>query len=401
MVVQSFNFSNLMKCSFKAAFLFFAALISGVACTKGEPQTPSGGGFEELVPVKPDYSNVKFFYNGTDEDGLTDIWTIVLYTDMEMTSTGSPLVGKGPGQAMRIVVNAEKNPSGKPDLSYVAGDYSAPSSSGDFSAGTWQTGFFTKVDSPWGGVDVPSGTYFADFAEGSDEFDTDLLREGGFSVSVQEDGTVALDGILVGGMFLKRYFSWTGKPEVNDVQDEISVPSWPNSNLSADVVLPSFTQARLIDRKDVYTYDQRARSFVLYLAEDGVDISGEWPAGSGKVLRMEVFVSWETAVENGLPEGTYTALPASTMYWGTALRGEYIKPGVLLSGRPDVFSYFSGTWYLDLDNGTWKDYARVDGGKLTVSRDGISHELEIDLQDCSSPAFGISGTWGTDAPISL
>ncbi len=378
-----------MKIFHGAALLSLAAIVLVAACTKGDPAGPGNGGFEELVPDKPEYVNAEFVYRGGMDDGSADIWTIVLGTDLSNAGTGKEL---------HIVVNAEANPSGEPDLSYVAGDYSAQSSTGDFSVGTWQTGYMDTVDSPAGDVDFPKGSYYAETADGASE--VDFLREGGFAVTVNDDGSVSVDGILVGGKYLKRYFSWTGTPEISEGQDE-APETLPNSNLTADLELPAFSQARLIDRKDVYTWDQRARSFVLYLAEDGVDISSEWPAGTGKVLRIELFVSWETDVNDGIPAGTYTAIPAASMYIDGGIVGEYIRPGVLVSGKPDTFEHFAGSWYLELENGEWKNYARVDGGDVVVSRDGDAHDIEIRLSDCADPANAISGVWTSDVPISL
>lgn len=389
-----------MKFFFKAAFLTAAAVLTAIACTKVTPQEPADGGSVELVPDKPEYKNAKFVYGGGMDGGSTDIWTIVLYTDMELAGTGNPVAGTGPGDVIRIVVNTEANPSSEPELSFVAGDYSAPVSSGDFSAGTFQTGYMVTVDSPVGEAEIPEGSYYAEFADGSSDFEPDFLREGGFDVLLNDDGTVTVDGVLVGDKFLKRYFSWTGTPEVSDGQNAGSV-TWPNSNLTSDLDLPDFTKARLIDREDIYTLDQRARSFVLYLAEDGVDISSEWPSGTGKVLRLEMFVSWETDVNEGIPAGTYTAIPASSMYENGGIVGSNIKPGVLVSGKPDTFEHFAGSWYLELENGSWKNYARIDGGDIAVERNGDAHSIEIRLSDCASPANAISGLWESDDPIAL
>lgn len=361
--------------------------------------TPGGdGGFTELVPEKPDYCNARLVYNGYDGESA-DVWTLVLYTDMALEGSGSVLEGAGPGQALNLVVNAESNPDGGPVLSYLEGDYSEPAGGGDFSAGTWQSGDMADVDTPQGIIELPYGSYHAEFADGQSGYEADLLREGGFSVEVADDGTVTIEGILVGGKFLKRYFSYSGKPEVVDgSQGSGQTPGSDNSNLSEDVRLPEFTQARLLDRKDVYTWDERARAFVLYLAEDGVDLSGEWPSGSGKVLRVEFFVSWETDVRQGIPEGVYSAV---SMNENGGIPGEEIKAFGLVPGYPDKFQYFTGSWYLELEDDAWRTYARVADGSMTVDRDGDAHSLEISLSDCSNPPFSISGSWSTDGPIEV
>ena len=218
-------------------------------------------------------------------------------------------------------------------------------------------------------------------------------------MDVADDGTVTIEGVLVGNSFLKRYFSYSGKPEIIDLsQGSGETPGSDNSNLTESVDLSGFTQARLFDRKDVYTWDERARAFVLYLADDGVDISGEWPSGSGRVLRVEFFVSWETDVHDGIPEGLYEAV---SMNADGGIPGEEIKAFGLVPGYPDKFEYFSGSWYLELEDGGWKTYARIADGTMNYDRDGDAHVLDFKLDDCSDPPYRLNGTWATDGPIEV
>ena len=351
-----------------------AAMALFASCEKdGNPGegTPDGG-FQELVPEKPDYINAEFIYHGDDGMGDSDWWELTLCTDMEMVSTSTPVAGTGPGQAIYFTLNAKKNEAAEADLSFVAGKYGSQSNSGDFSAGTFVQGYIYSIEIPGGEIEIPDGTYFADFADGSTDYNPDLLREGDFTITVNEDGTCTVEGILVGTEYLKRYFSYTGTPK--------------------------FTKARLIDRKDTYTWDQSNRAFALYLAEEGIDLSGEWPSGTGKVMRIEFFVSWDTDVAEGIPAGTYTM---AYQYPDGGIPKDEIVPFRIAPGYPDKFQYFTGTWYIDLDGGEWTEYARISGGSVTVERNGDAHALSISLEDCSNPAYKVSGSWTTDGPIGL
>ena len=221
-----------------------AAMALFASCEKdGNPgeEIPNGG-FQELVPEKPDYINAEFIYHGDDGMGDSD----------------------------------------------------------------FVQGYIYSIEIPGGEIEIPDGTYFADFADGSTDYNPDLLREGDFTITVNEDGTCTVEGVLVGTEYLKRYFSYTGTPKVTDKSGENGSDNTPNSSLTGDITLPQFTKARLIDRKDTYTWDQSNRAFALYLAEEGIDLSGEWPSGTGKVMRIEFFVSWDTDVAEGIPAGTYT-----------------------------------------------------------------------------------------------
>ena len=184
-----------MKVQFKLAALLVCAAFSA-ACTKEGPGPgkQEQGGFEELVPEKPDYVGAELLYGGYSGESA-DVWTLLLHTDMEVDGTSDPIVGEGPGQVLKLVVNAESNSGSVPDLTLLAGEYSAPANSGDFSVGTWQTGDIFEMDTPQGAVEVPYGSYYAEFADGQTGFDADLLREGSFSVDVADDGTVTIEGV--------------------------------------------------------------------------------------------------------------------------------------------------------------------------------------------------------------
>ena len=182
-----------------------AAMALFASCEKdGNPgeEIPNGG-FQELVPEKPDYINAEFIYHGDDGMGDSDWWELTLCTDMEMVSTSTPVAGTGPGQAIYFTLNAKKNEAAEADLSFVAGKYGSQSNSGDFSAGTFVQGYIYSIEIPGGEIEIPDGTYFADFADGSTDYNPDLLREGDFTITVNEDGTCTVEGVLVGTEYLK------------------------------------------------------------------------------------------------------------------------------------------------------------------------------------------------------
>ena len=81
---------------------------------------------------------------------------------------------------------------------------------------------------------------------------------------------------------------------------------------------------------------------------------------------------------------------------------ELLKPGNIASGYPNGFTYPGGTWYEKLQNGAMKEYARIDGGTMTVARDGNKHTLTIDFIDCDKEhPHHVRTTYSQDAPITV
>lgn len=401
-----------MKANYKILMALLAGAFVFGSCEKtpANPGSSSGGGFEEPVPEKPEYVNAIFRYHGDDGMGDSDWWELVLYTDMEMLNTTTPLQGTGPGQAIYFTLNAPYNPAQTADLHYVAGDYHEQSNSGDFSEGTFQGGEVYEQQIPGGIMQIPDGTYFCDFPADGSEYEPDLLKEGQFTITANDDGTCTVEGILVGTEFIKRYFSFTGTPVVES-ETTGGGTDVPNSTLTEDLSLPQFTKAWLVDRKDTYTGlvgdGESPRAFALFLANGTIDVSGgtygQTITGSGQLMRIEFFVSWDTDVEGGIPAGDYVM--AQSYPDGGILRDE-IVPGKLAPGYPDKFENFTGTWYVNLqenaDGGQdWIDYARIAGGTVSVTRDGDACTLIISLEDCSEPAWSVSGTWTSDSPVEV
>lgn len=382
--------------------LVFTAFAAG--CRKdnapgNQDDTKKDDGFEELVPERPEYVSAALSYYGSAGLTTSDYWVISLYTDMETANDGTMT---GPGQTIRLAVNAQYNEKQSADIKYLIGEYTQPSNSGDYSPGTFMTGYINEIDGPGGKEQKPAGTYFGNLPSGSTDIEADLLREGGFTITDNGDGTYTVEGILVGTDYLKRYFSYTGQLTVNDSSGEDPDEKVPNSNLEADVDLSliSFTQSSLTDNGDFFFLgDESYRIFVLYIAEDGVALSEKagTPSGKGKLMRIEFSVPYATNVEDGIPEGEYTIMKRT----GGGIAREDIVPFRVVEGRPDVFENNTGTWYQEIDGSGWIEYARIADGSVTVVRNGSGHKLTIDLKDCSDPAWSLNGTWETSEAITV
>jgi len=220
--------------------------------------------------------------------------------------------------------------------------------------------------------------------------DYDLLDEGAVSITGSNDGTYRIDGILVGKKYTKRYFRWEGKVEPrNNVPEEI-----PNSTLKTDISGLTFTKGQLVDKGDYFRLmDESYRCFLLFLVDDGAEFPFERPAGTSRVLRLEMLVPWDTDLKEGIPAGTYHMVPRNP---DTSMDKDDIVPGVAVTGLPDVFAEWkmAGTWYYEMYENDWsKTYARIDGGTITIDRgsDG-SHTISYDLTDCQRNPKRISGT---------
>ena len=115
---------------------------------------------------------------------------------------------------------------------------------------------------------------------------------------------------------------------------------------------------------------------------------------------MEFFVEWATDVTQGIPAGTYKVVARDEESKG--IPREFLKPGGIASGYPNVFTYPQGTWYEKISNGTMKEYARIDGGTMTVARDGDKHTLTIDFIDCDKAhPHHVRTTYSQDTPINV
>lgn len=355
-----------------------------VSCEKA----PVNGGqdddlpvFTEPVPEVMAFTEASLSYYGDDSfSGVSDLWVLEL---------GGCTADGGETYKVAVSLNAMPDESGKPVLERLEGQYFMGSYSGDMSAGTFNSGYMDDVDTPDGEIQCPEGSYFDRVLDGTSV--PDLLREGYCTVTIEGEGAVSVDGMMVGTEYRKRYFTYKGNPEVSD-KTGWTGSGIPNTSLTGDVELTSLTQTRLVDKGDSYWLgDQSYRHFEFYLADSGIDLSSQWPTGDGELLRLEFFVPWETDPEDGIPAGTYS-VPDDIPVSGGMYR-EDIVPYRIVPGYPDKFTGNTGTWYQRLEDGKWAEYARITGGTVTVERPGGKYRITVDLTDCGDPSHHVRSVW--------
>ena len=116
--------------------------------------------------------------------------------------------------------------------------------------------------------------------------------------------------------------------------------------------------------------------------------------------RQRKSAEWATDVTQGIPAGTYKVVARDEESKG--IPREFLKPGGIASGYPNVFTYPQGTWYEKISNGTMKEYARIDSGTMTVARDGDKHTLTIDFIDCDKVhPHHVRTTYSQDTPVNV
>ena len=123
----------------------------------------------------------------------------------------------------------------------------------------------------------------------------------------------------------------------------------------------------------------------------GLDLSTQWPGGDGELLRIELFVPWDTDPADGIPAGIYT-VPDDVPPSGGVYR-EDIVPYRIVPGYPDKFTSSSGTWYQYMEAGQWVRYARITGGTLKVERPDGRYRITAEFTDCAAPAHRITCLW--------
>lgn len=379
------------------------AVVSACAlasCSDNDTENPEGekpgGENGKPTPETVEFVNSNLVYWG-DEDGVgTDHFVLTLYTDMEVDAAGNPI---GPGKIMAFSLNVPPFAPGTTEFPLPESTFDAAPNGYTFNEWTFNLGYMNQMDLPTGKVEVPGGTFYGDVKAYSTSVDADLLSGGKMTVKRSDGGEYTISGTLVGDLSLKRYFTYTGKLTTIDRHE--STEETPNSTLTTDLALNEWTQARLQDKGDsYYLQDESCRVVELYLAEDGVGLTDTWPTGDGRVLKVEFFVEWATDVTQGIPAGTYKVVARDEESKG--IPREFLKPGGIASGYPNVFTYPQGTWYEKISNGTMKEYARIDSGTMTVARDGDKHTLTIDFIDCDKAhPHHVRTTYSQDTPINV
>lgn len=382
-------------------WLFAVASVCALtACSDNDTENPegekNGGENGKPTPETVEFINSNLVYWG-DEDGVgTDHFVLTLYTDMEVDAAGNPI---GPGKIMAFSLNVPPFASGTTEFPLPEGTFDAAPNGYTFNEWTFNLGYMNQMDLPTGKVEVPAGSFYGDVKAHSTSVDADLLSGGKMTVKRSADGEYTISGVLVGDLSLKRYFTYTGK--LTTIDRHGSTEEIPNSTLNADLTLNEWAQARLQDKGDFYyLQDESCRVLELYLAEEGVGLAETWPTGNGRVLKVEFFVEWATDVTQGIPAGTYKVVARDEESKG--ILREFLKPGGIASGYPNVFTYPAGTWYEKISNGTMKEYARIDAGTMTVVRDGDKHTLTIDFIDCDKAhPHHVRSTFSQDTPINV
>lgn len=186
-------------------------------CGSKEHAEPAAPPFVEAVPETTVFTDAEAVYYGDDGNtGISDMWNIILTTDMEHDALGNPL---GPGKMLQISCNTSREQEMSSDC--LEGVYVAPSADYDYSIGTFNPGSMVSVDIPGGSLEAPAMSYFGDLSSGSQDFVPDLLREGHTVVDINDDGTFTIEGTLIGQMFLKRNFTYTGELRAIDMSPSV------------------------------------------------------------------------------------------------------------------------------------------------------------------------------------
>lgn len=368
----------------KWIYLLICSVLALTACSDDDNQDNGGNTItipdgENNTPEIVNYTQASLVYWGIqDVSDESCHFELSLYTDMEINYDGNPI---GPGKIMRLSMNAPLFDKGTTEFPLPEGTYKASPANYIFDAWTFNTGYEDQINLPTGVIAVNRGTFYGDVAPYSTEYEADLLNVGKFSIKKNTDGTYSISGWAAGNSSRKRNFTYTGELKTTDRHTDVE--QIPNSTITEDLSLTEFTQARLQDKGNSYYLDEedRIRVFSLYLAEEGVNLEGTWPKGSGKFLKLEIFVAWETDVNAGIPAGTYTV--AEREKESSGIPKELMKPFNIASGYPNKFTYPDGTWYQKFKDGVIdKEYARIDKGTMKVTRDDDGgHTLTIDFID--------------------
>lgn len=369
--------------------LLFGAVF--VSCSDSD----NGGG--NSVPVNPPvrYTNASLVYYGDEGyTGESCEFTLTMYTDMKIDDTGNPI---GPGKILQLDFNAELFDDDATEFPIPAGKYYASASDYSFSPFSFNWGYVRSFDLPGqGSVSIPVNSFYGEIPAGSTAFDPDLLDEGAFEVEVAGDGSYTVAGCVVGDKFMKRNFIFSGKLTAADRRGDVPGPKPDNTTLAGDLVLDYFTQARLRDLgQPIPTGDESYRAFELILADDAADLDMEWPS-KGRMLKVTLFVAYGADVADGIPAGEYTMTTDRSD--GGVDRDEMV-PFRVRCGVPDLYSHPSGTWYLDYTSGSLGGYARINGGRMRVERDGDAHTIEIEFTDCAENAHRVSCSYSQRTPM--
>lgn len=389
----------------KWMYLLAGCVVALAACSdEDHPGTqegngPGASGKDDNAPEIVRYTHANLVYRGQAEEDASCLFELSLYTDMELNYDGNPI---GPGKIMRLSMNAPSFEKDATEFPLPEGSFTASPANYVFNEWTFNTGYTYQMDLPTGKIEVNGGTFYGDVQPYSTEYEADLLDVGKFNVKKNPDGTYTVDGWAAGNSSLKHHLLYTG--ELKTIDRHESTEEVPNSTITEDILLTTLTKARLQDQGNYYWLEEedRIRVFTLYLAEEGVNLEKTWAADNGKVLKIELFVEWETDVNQGIPAGTYTVTSRDPESNG--ILKENMIPFHIASGDPNRFTYVGGTWYQTLKEGAMdQEYARIDEGSMMVERgENGSHTLTIDFIDSNKEEpHHIRCIYTQDEPIAV
>ena len=91
--------------------------------------------------------------------GYSDGWIVKLYTDMEIDEAGAPV---GPGVVTQLLLNAEYDQSQSGSAEFLSGRYTEMFNSGNFSPGTFVSGYMTTINLPGQQLELADATFYAE-----------------------------------------------------------------------------------------------------------------------------------------------------------------------------------------------------------------------------------------------
>ncbi len=362
-------------------------LVVLVGCSPVEsPVGDEPQGFVEREAQEIFYTNAEVAYMGDDVgEESSDGWMLKFYTDMESDALGNPI---GEGSVLQILLNGAYNYKQEPNVQFIEGIYNPQVNSGDFAPFTFVDGYMEQIELPSGRIELPASTYFGYFAEGGSEMQVDLLDDGAIEVRSNGDGSHTIEGVLVGQRCIKHRFLWKGIITPTSYVE----PEVPNSTIGADKVLTGKVKGAVQDRGDYFGLrDESCRVFLLFLGEESVDLTTNQPKGSGRLIRLELLVPWDSKVADGVPAGEYGMVSRND---NTSIDREALVPFATIPGLPDCFNfpYWSGAWYVEYALDAWgEEYARIDSGSVVVERTPSgAHRITCELKDCATPSHTIT-----------
>ncbi len=377
---------------FARSISVIASLLIIVGCSETQTNTVAQPDDVEQNPAI-EFTNAQLIYYGDEGDTETSCeFLLSFYTDMELDEVGNPI---GPGHLMALDFNATLFDAQATEFPIPVGTYLAAPNSFSYPPFTFNYGYEQQLDLPTGIINVPRGSYYGAPQEGTTEFDADLLNEGLFTVSRDEQGIYTIEGCVVGDQFRKRNFIFVGELTASDNSEPAPEP---NTTLTEDITLTNITKARLQDLGDTFfLQDNSYRTFELHLASSETDFSQRW-CTTGDYLQIALFVAWDCDVTEGIPAGTYQV--AAEVDGGGLDRSD-IRPFNIRPGVPDQFTRPSGTWYMSYSDDIANNYARINGGSMNVERNGVGHTFTIEFTDCGTTPHTIRCQFTTDTPIEL